>query len=319
MLAIYGVSLALPAKAHPGWGIVVDTRGQVYFADVVSNTIWKIGPDGKLRLIAHGKHSHTLNLDADGSLRGEHVYYAPGENKFIGSLWKITSDGRLLDLPRGSTLLVDSAASGYLASDNKIFRRPPGGNPVLLAGGATGQADGRGAAAGFRAIQAMVLTEGNVLYVSDFESVRRVMPDGRVSTLGGNPLGGMKRGEHPRVLGVSVDSKQNILVADYDKHRVWKIGENGTVMAVYRSGFFWSPSGVFAGRDGLYILEHHPESPVLVAELFLSEARVRRLAPDGTITTLATVWKPRALALTVTCLVFALSGVALGWRRLRRG
>ena len=64
------------AHAHPGWGVVVDRHGQVYFGDVTSNTIWKITAEGRLVSVARNKHLHELSLDEEGNLYGEHVYCA---------------------------------------------------------------------------------------------------------------------------------------------------------------------------------------------------------------------------------------------------
>jgi streptogramin lyase len=36
------------ASAHPGSGIVVDDKGQVYFQDVATRAVWKIDPRGRL-------------------------------------------------------------------------------------------------------------------------------------------------------------------------------------------------------------------------------------------------------------------------------
>ena len=34
--------------AHPAWGIVIDKQGQIYFSDVVTDTVWKLSKDGRL-------------------------------------------------------------------------------------------------------------------------------------------------------------------------------------------------------------------------------------------------------------------------------
>ncbi len=54
------------ARAHPGCGIVVDQKGQVFFQDIVGGAIWKIDERGKLSKYADVKGGHWLALDAEG-------------------------------------------------------------------------------------------------------------------------------------------------------------------------------------------------------------------------------------------------------------
>jgi len=52
------------ARAHVGWGIVLDQHRQIYFADVLSaGTVWKIDMQGRLAPFVIGKHSHGLAID----------------------------------------------------------------------------------------------------------------------------------------------------------------------------------------------------------------------------------------------------------------
>ena len=66
---LYGGALAVAclsalfvvsARAHPGSGIVVDQKGQVFFQDVVGGAIWKIDERGKVTKYADVKGGHWL-------------------------------------------------------------------------------------------------------------------------------------------------------------------------------------------------------------------------------------------------------------------
>jgi hypothetical protein len=60
--------LALEAHAHVAWGIVLDARGQVYFADVLhGGVVWKIDAQGTRSPFVTGKHSHGLVMDDSGN------------------------------------------------------------------------------------------------------------------------------------------------------------------------------------------------------------------------------------------------------------
>ena len=54
------------ALAHPGAGIVVDSRGQVFFADTGVG-VWKIDGQGDLGRVP-GRAYHWMTVDAAGVL-----------------------------------------------------------------------------------------------------------------------------------------------------------------------------------------------------------------------------------------------------------
>src|SRR5881275_2120328 len=70
VMALCGVAVG-PASAHPGSGIVVDEKGQVFFTDTgnpdarFSGHVWKIDAQGRL-FSAHATGAHWLALDASG-------------------------------------------------------------------------------------------------------------------------------------------------------------------------------------------------------------------------------------------------------------
>ncbi|HEY7547696.1 MAG TPA: SMP-30/gluconolactonase/LRE family protein, partial [Blastocatellia bacterium] len=297
--------LESPASAHPGWGIVVDKQNQIYFGDVTSNTIWKITAYGRLEAVASNKHSHSLYIDEAGNLYGEHVYYDQAGNRWISSVWRLAPDGHLLDIvpqtshpASGSGVLVDREGNVYsvrggasLSERTELIRRAPDGQITVLAGGERGHADGRGNEAQFRYIVGMAWGPDGSLYVTDASSVRRIMMDQTVTTIGSDPLAGVERSEDPRILGLTVDSAGNVYVADYEHRSIRRIASDGTVTTPVECGLFWSPTGVVANGDDLFILEHYPEAfPGVIMAFVGPYARVRKLSADGTVTTLITVW-----------------------------
>ena len=70
--------IAMPVQAHPAWGIVVDDKGNIYFADILHNglgSVWKFTTEGTLELVLGDFHAHNLSLDNQGML-----VVANGEN-----------------------------------------------------------------------------------------------------------------------------------------------------------------------------------------------------------------------------------------------
>ena len=64
---------ATPLSAHPGIGIVVDSRGNVFYTDL--KQVWRIAPDGTRSVAVPGVHTHELYLDAQDNLFGQHLWY----------------------------------------------------------------------------------------------------------------------------------------------------------------------------------------------------------------------------------------------------
>jgi sugar lactone lactonase YvrE len=331
-LAICAV-FSCDASAHPGWGILRDRQGQIFFSDVQTNTVWRLNREHRLEAILAHKHSHSLFEDEQGNLFGEHVYYDNANARWISSIWKLTRDGQLTDVvpptdspPRGSGIFLDRAGNVYSVQGGssesekvELLKRSPAGQITVIAGGQRGHADGNGGQARFNYVIGMVWGPDGSLYATDAACARKITMDGTVTTIGDNPLAGVARSEHPRLLGIAVDSSENVYVADYDYGCVRRIARDGAVKTLLNSGFYWSPSGVTAVGDDLYVLEHQPESGVAVlAALNIGPyIRVRKLSADGTVTTIATVWgRNTALASAVT--VGGLALAIAGWRLRKR-
>ena len=78
------------------------------------------------------------------------------------------------------------------------------------------------------------------------------------------------------IRGLSPDSRDNLYVAAWGDRAVSKVTPDGTLTVVMRVPDPWSPSGVLIGRDGSTWLLETSKS---------NEARVRRIASDGRVTT----------------------------------
>ena len=109
--------------AHPGWGIVVDARGNVYYTDL--KQVWKIAPGGARSVVVSGVHTHELYLDAAGTLHGEHLWYDGARQKWGHYLWELTADGKLTRHPPQSgfrtdvSFVRDSAGTMYWYEGSK--------------------------------------------------------------------------------------------------------------------------------------------------------------------------------------------------------
>jgi hypothetical protein len=292
------------ARAHPAWGIVVDRRGQVYFSDL--ETVWKIDDAGRLSVFragVSGRHVHELASDADGNIYGPDYSYVPGRQTYINAVWKMTPAGAFAyvlapteSMPRGMSIWRDGDGNTYSYEQNNhlkretlLIKRTPGGVASVLAGGAYGHADGKGARARFSSIVGMAFGPDGALYLSDGASVRRVAPDGAVSTLadgldlkgaGRNPVEGEVR--WGGLMGLTLGARGEVYVADYRNRRVLKITPGGEVSTAAQTEQPWAPTGVaLSGGGDLYVLEFGLTPS--------NAARVRRLSPDGRVVNVAVV------------------------------
>ncbi|MBI3752467.1 MAG: hypothetical protein HY266_00230 [Deltaproteobacteria bacterium] len=256
-------------KAQFSWptGVVVDNKGNVYVADFSNNLIRKISgsgnvitfagsgrgafADGKGR-IAHLKGPDNIAIDKDGN-----IYVADADNFRIR---KIAPDGNI-------TTIAGSGIRGYKDGDGKtaMFAYPTGiavdkdgkvyvadrgshtirkitgdSHVTTIAGnGYPAYVDGQGIKTHFREpISLAVDHEGNV-YVADSgnNAVRKITPEGIVSTLAGGGRPGYKDGIGRDALfawptGIAVDGAGNIYVCDSQNNRIRRITPDGVVSTV---------------------------------------------------------------------------------------
>jgi hypothetical protein len=291
--------------AHPASGIVLDRAGNIYFSDL--ETIWKIDTTGRLcvfRAGVSGRHVHELSIDEQDNIYGADLSYEA--EKFISDIWRMTPDGKVEYLlertdkpPRALSIWRDAQGNNYWIDQNNhtktqtlLLRRTPDGKVTTLAGGSYGHADGKGTAARFSSVGNMAFGNDGCIYLSDGATMRKVTPDGTVTTLASGLDARSKEdtppalvGSYGNLAGVAVDSANNVFVADAGNRRLLRINREGKVDILLRTDPPFFPNGVAAGRGGsVYVLEVGFTLPSTS-----SGPRVRKITPDGMSTILATV------------------------------
>jgi len=292
---VFGLSAV--AHAHPGWGIVVDGAGNVFYTDL--KQVWKIEPSGKKSVGVPSVHTHELLLDAGGNLYGEHLWYEAARDEWWRRVWQLSPQGRLSELIpaarleaewwsgalRDFTFVQDAAGNMYWPAGEPgpeqtlVKKRAPDGSITTLAGGAARPGDGHGAAAGFSALGRMTVGPDGNLYVMDAGALRRVSPAGDVRTrargLDEKSLTTFDVGPLHRVMGLAADALGNVYVANYGARQVKKVGPDGKVTVFLRSRLPWSPAGVAVSGNTVYVLEYA-----------INRVRVRKVTAEGRVTTL---------------------------------
>ncbi len=205
-----------------------------------------------------------------------------------------TDHARLSD-PFGLAVGGDGTIYVADAGDTQRIRRiTPDGYVSSLAGGRRGFADGARDRAQFDTPSGLAFDANGTLYVSDTgnNAIRRITPDGYVSTLAGNGEPGYRDGPLREArfngpIGIAVDSTGRIIVADTYNDRIRAITPDGAVSTIAGSGSpglldgpgtdaqFDTPAGVAVDRAGM----------VYVADT--GNGAVRVIDRDGAVATLA--------------------------------
>jgi len=125
----------------------------------------------------------------------------------------------------------------------RIRRITPEGEVARFAGSERGYLDGSGTAARFDTPSGVAIDATGTLYVADTgnNAIRRIAPDGTVSTLAGGGGAGYRDGAGREALfngpvGVAVDAAGRVIVADTYNDRVRAIAPDGSVTTLAGSG-----------------------------------------------------------------------------------
>lgn len=283
-----GASLLLP------WGVAADSNGNVFISDAGENRIRQVSPDGTITTVA-----------------------GTGEFGFAGD----SGPAKRARLSGPFGLTLDGAGNLYFIDGSRIRRVSPDGIIQTIAGtGKSGFSGDGGPAAGAMlgafswcntACGGLAADQLGNLFIADIANnrVRKVSSDGIITTVAGNGASGHS-GDGGRAtvaeiapIGVAIDNGGNLFIADAQGY-IRKVSPDGTIAAVAGNGAASGPSG-----DGGPALNARLSAPSSLAvdgqgNLFIADPgwnyytgdasfqsccdhRVRRISPDGTITTAA--------------------------------
>lgn len=269
--SIIFLMITASVSAHPGIGIVMDSRSNVFYTDL--KQVWKISSDGTKSIAVANVHTHELYLDAENNLYGEHLWHEGVTNKWRHYVWKLHADGKLeqvfqprerfLEDHKDYSFVRDRAGNMYWAdrgAPTVIRKRAPNGAMTDLC-----KAD-------FRDVRWMTASAEGTVYLIDDGDLRCIAPEGGVSTIARD----LK--EHalsPAWMGgLWLDSKGNVYIAVYggNLNLVKKVNTNGQVTVAAHSNAPWGPTGGLIALNGdLWLLEYSTTNA----------ARVRQIRKDG--------------------------------------
>ena len=197
--------------------------------------------------------------------------------------------------PYGVAIAKDGAVFVSDAGDNNRIRRiAKDGTVVTFAGSVEGFADGIGAAAAFDTPSGLAFDRTGNLYVADTgnHAIRRITPQGAVSTLAGDGTPGFVDGPGAQArfdgpTGGAVGADGRVYVADTYNDRIRVIASDGTVSTLAggdRPGDVDGPAAL-ARFDTPTAVAVDAMNRVYVADL--RNNAIRRVTPTGDVSTLA--------------------------------
>jgi len=247
------------AGAHPGIGIVMDSKGNVYYTDL--KQILKIDTHGKKTIVVHDVHSHELYMDSLDNLYGEHLWYNGDALKTWGYyVWRLSSRGILEKIVPPSeglnakfSFVRDRFGNMYYPDRSntcqKIIRRNVNGKDTKLGDDCLNN------------IRWMTVTSEGVVFAIDFHDLKKIDSNGQVTTLAKSlpdkKFTQLFLSEQHYLSGLSTDKENNIFVADYSGRQVKKISPSGQRSVVAETVIPWSPSGQLIAPNGdFWLLEY---------------------------------------------------------------
>jgi DNA-binding beta-propeller fold protein YncE len=300
--------------------IAIDATGNLYVMDMGNRCVRKVTPTGEVSTIAAGCKAGFVDGAGNKARFRQPVGVAMDEegNLYVTDAWnnrirKITPEGVVSTLAgsgecgyrdgRGnearfcgpSGITIDAAGNLYVADsgNDRIRKVTKEGAVSTFAGSKEGFADGRGNAAQFNSPRGIAIDSAGNFYVADAKNhrIRRVTPEGVVSTFAGSGVEGAKdgRGSVARFnepADIAIDSADNLYVTDYWNDSIRKItpegevstfagGKGGLADGVGSAAQFDEPHGIAIDRAGnLYVADSRNH-------------RVRKVTPKGEVSTLA--------------------------------
>ncbi len=303
-------------------GLAVGADGTVYVTDAGNQCISRITPDGRVSNWA-GPHNYVVSgfvngpgraarfdypaglaLAPNGTLyvadAGNHRIRTVSARGYVGTLAGsgqatcLDGQGRAARFNYPSGVAVAPNGTVYVADGyNHCIRKiTPGGRVTTLAGaGRAGFADGIGRDARFNFPVGVAVDAAGTVYVADADNhrIRKITPQGRVSTLAGTGKAGFANGagraaRFRRPTGVALAADGTLYVADPGNDRIRRIGRDGRVSTAAdlrlwnecaNEGVSVSPTGVAVAPDGTrYVVSN-------------GTCRVYKVTPKGKISILA--------------------------------
>jgi len=300
---LFLISFAI--AAHPGIGIVKDSRGNIYYTDL--KQVWKISLDESKTPVVAGVHTHELYIDENDNLYGEHLWYN-GESKDTWGhyVWYLKNTGQLVKEIKPTegfltnySFVRDSLGNMYWVerfTTTRIMKKSKSGEVTKLIEGK------------FGFIGWLTCAKNGFLYFTENNKLHRLSPDGKLETLVENSRSKSTdftmMGRNYDSYGIWTDAADNIYLAMIDSKNVIRIANDGKTDTVIHTNSMWTIcSGIFDNDGNLWVLENSAANEVRARKITRTE-----LAGGKTVNSSAI--QPHLLVTIITAASFILLFIA---------
>ena len=268
LLSVFTV-VVLNVLADPGVGIVIDSKGNLFYTDL--SQVWMIKPDGSKTIAVPNVHSHELYMDKNDQLWGEHLWFTGEQTNTWGHyLWRRSSNGEI-------TKVKDSTA-GF--PEWNSFTRDDNGNMYFLEKSIpsyfwkidTAHKKTLLASKSFANIGRLHLTKSGDLYFNNGADIYWIPEPDSVELFYKAAADTSGKADAHSIMNIWSDDKKNIYFATGSV--IKKIEKSKFMITVYKSAGNWKPaSGLVAPNGDFWVMEYNDKNEVRVNKISAADRK----------------------------------------------